>query len=97
MITKHKHTDKGSINGVLGRLEAQANVLVPSPATLARSAGLGLNLGVEENMRLLLESTLRLNGEFGSHLCGRDRLAMLKVTIAGGDGGTEKLWSLLGA
>lgn len=37
-------------------------------ATLART--LGLALGDKRNVRLLLESTLRLDGQLGSHVCG---------------------------
>jgi hypothetical protein len=70
---QHAHTDVGSVNGVLGGLEAQTDVLVPSASTLARSGGLRLDLRVLEDMGLLLESTLRLDGEFGSHGRCRDR------------------------
>lgn len=37
-------------------------------ATLSRT--LGLALGDKRNVRLLLESTLRLDSQLGSHLCG---------------------------
>ena len=40
---------------------------------LARSGRLGLDLGVLEDVRLLLESTLRLNSQFRRHGCGRGR------------------------
>jgi hypothetical protein len=51
--------DVGAVNGGLGGAETQANLLVPSPAAgvLARSA----DLVVEEDVRLLLESLLRLD------------------------------------
>lgn len=42
----------------------------PSPSVLARPRGLDLGLGVEEDVRLLLESTLGLDGQLGSHLDG---------------------------
>jgi hypothetical protein len=60
--------DVGTLNGGLGRTEAQANVLVPSPGAgvLARSA----DLVVKEDVRLLLESALRLDSELGSHFAG---------------------------
>lgn len=58
-------TDVVALNGGLGRTEAQTNVLVPSSATLARSGALRLGLGVLEDVRLLLESTLRLDGQLG--------------------------------
>lgn len=65
MTSSPKRTDVAALNGGLGRTEAQANILVPSSAALARSSGLGLNLGVEEDVRLLLESTLGLDGQLG--------------------------------
>lgn len=59
-----------ALNGSSGGAETQTNVLVPSAAALARSGGLDLGLGVEEDMRLLLKSTLALDGKLGSHLVG---------------------------
>jgi len=59
-----------SFNGGLWCTESQSNVLVPSSSTLPNSAGLRLGLRVQEDMRLLLESALRLHGEFGGHDCG---------------------------
>lgn len=53
----------GALDGSLGGLETQTNVFIPS---LGLSVGLGL--GVGEDVRLLLESSLRLNGQFSSHL-----------------------------
>lgn len=58
-------TDVAALNGGLGGTEAQTDILVPSAAVLARSGGLGLGLRVKEDVRLLLESTLRLDGQFG--------------------------------
>lgn len=58
-------TDVAALNGGLRGSETQTNVLVPSSATLARSGGLGLGLRVLEDVRLLLESTLRLDGQLG--------------------------------
>jgi hypothetical protein len=69
MDTINPHTDVGSLNGGLWCPESQSNVLVPSSSSLADSARLGLRLGVEEDVRLLLESALRLNSEFGGHGC----------------------------
>lgn len=60
--------DVATLNGSLGGTETQTDILVPSSATLAWSGGLGLGLGVEEDVRLLLESTLRLDGQLGRHL-----------------------------
>jgi len=63
--------DVVALNGGLGRPEAQADVLVPSPASLSDSLALAaLALGVEENVWLLLESALALDGQFGGHDCG---------------------------
>lgn len=58
-------TDIAALNGGLGGAETQTDILVPSAAVLARSGGLSLGLGVLEDVRLLLESTLRLDGQFG--------------------------------
>lgn len=60
--------DVAALNGGLGGSETQTNILIPSSATLARSAGLGSGLRVLEDVRLLLESTLRLDGQLGRHL-----------------------------
>lgn len=57
-----------SLNGGLGGTETQTNILVPPAATLARAPGLAL--GDKRDVRLLLESTLRLDGQLGSHFCG---------------------------
>lgn len=59
------HTDVAALNGGLGGTETQTDVLVPSSATLARSGALGSGLRVLEDVRLLLESTLRLDGQLG--------------------------------
>lgn len=75
------HTDVVALNRVLWGLEAQADVLVPSSSTLADSARLGLRLGVEEDVRLLLESALRLDGKFGGHGCGGRWLSRSQVEM----------------
>lgn len=62
--------DVVALNGGLGGLEAQTDILVPSAASLARASRLRLGLGVLEDVRLLLESTLRLDGQLGGHGCG---------------------------
>jgi hypothetical protein len=62
--------DVVSFNGVLWRLEAQTNILVPSSSTLSNSSLCGAGLLGGENVRLLLESALRLNGQFGGHFAG---------------------------
>jgi len=59
--------DVAAFNRILWCAESQSNVLVPSSSSLADSGGLGLRLGVEEDMGLLLESPLGLNGQFGRH------------------------------
>jgi len=64
-------TNVVALNGGLRGPETQTDVLVPSPATLAHALGLAaLALGVEEDVRLLLESALGLDGQFGCHDCG---------------------------
>jgi len=47
-----EHTDVVALNGGLRGLEPQTNVLVPSPAALARPGGLDLDLGVEEDCKM---------------------------------------------
>lgn len=58
-------TDVGALNGGLGGTETQTDLLVPSSATLSRSGGLCSDLRVREDVRLLLESSLRLDGQLG--------------------------------
>lgn len=65
-----RHTDVGALNGGLWGLEAQSDVLVPSATVLASAGGLDLNLGVKEDVWLLLEGALSLDGQFGGHFCG---------------------------
>jgi hypothetical protein len=60
-----KRTNVAALDGGTGGSETQTNILIPSSSALARSAGLGLGLGVLEDVRLLLESTLRLDGQLG--------------------------------
>lgn len=69
----HRRTDIAALNGSLGGTEPKTDVLVPSPATLAGPGGLDLDLGVLEDVRLLLESPLGLDSELGRHDvgCGR--------------------------
>lgn len=66
-------TDIAALDGSFGSFEAQPNVLVPSPSTFSHPLALCiLALVIEEDVRLLLISPLRLNGQFGRHgLCGR--------------------------
>jgi hypothetical protein len=72
------HTDVRTLNGGLGRPEAQTDILVPSPATLSDSLLLGAGLlSVLEDVRLLLESALALDGQFGSHVCGEQKTGKL--------------------
>lgn len=63
-------TNVAALNGGLGGTETQTDVLVPSPAVLARAGSLDLGLGVQEDVRLLLESALGLDGKLGGHLDG---------------------------
>lgn len=60
------HTNVAALDGSLGSTESQTNVLVPSPA-LSNALALCLGLGVEEDVRLLLERTFRLDGQLGRH------------------------------
>ena len=60
--------DVGAVNGGLGGLETQTDVLVPSAAVLASAGGLADLLGVLEDVRLLLVSALALDGKFGGHV-----------------------------
>lgn len=60
--------DVGSVNGGLGGLETQTDVLVPSAAVLASAGSLADLLGVLEDVRLLLVSALALDGKFGGHV-----------------------------
>jgi hypothetical protein len=60
--------DVAALDGGTGGTETQTDILIPSSSALARSGGLGLGLGVLEDVRLLLESTLRLDGQLGRHL-----------------------------
>ena len=48
-----------------GDVEAETNVLVPSPASLSDSALRGADLLGGEDVRLLLESALGLDGQLG--------------------------------
>jgi len=61
--------DVGALNGGLGGTETQTDILVPSPGAgvLAGTT----SLVVQEDVRLLLESALRLDSELGSHGCCR--------------------------
>jgi hypothetical protein len=60
--------DVGAVNGGLGGLETQTDVLVPSAAVLASAGSLADLLGVLEDVRLLLVSALALDGKFGGHV-----------------------------
>jgi hypothetical protein len=75
-------TNVVALNGGPGSLEAQTDVLHPSPATLSSPLGLAaLLLVVLENVRLLLESALALDSQFGGHDCcvlgNRSKLATM--------------------
>ena len=71
------HTNVVTLNRSLWCSEAQSNVLVPSSSTLS-DTGLRLRLGVQEDVRLLLERALRLHGEFGGHDCGVVEVAVVE-------------------
>lgn len=59
-------------DSLFGGLEAKTNLLVPPLV-----AAVDLRLGVIENVRLLLEGALRLDGKLSSHGCG-DRSGLLR-------------------
>ena len=62
------HTNVGALDSGLGRPEAQSDVLIPSPTTLSDTLALAaLSFGVEEDVRLLLESAFALDCKFGRH------------------------------
>lgn len=63
---RDSHTDVVAVNGSLWCSEAQANILIPSSATLSGTFSLSSGFLVEED-RLLLESALALDCEFGCH------------------------------
>jgi hypothetical protein len=63
------HTDVVALNGGLGGTETETDILVPA-AGLTSLLGLGLRLRVLEDVRLLLESALGLDGQLGRHGCG---------------------------
>lgn len=63
------HTDVVALDGGLRGTETQADILVPPPA-LGSLLALGLGLRVQEDVRLLLESALGLDGQLGRHGCG---------------------------
>lgn len=90
-----RHTNVVALNGGLWGLETQTNVLVPSATSLAGSRSLDLDLGVEEDVRLLLESALGLDGQFGSHFCGwwMSRLSVGEVVRIGS---SSLNWSIHG-
>lgn len=54
----------GAVHSLLGGLEAETDVLVPTLVDLVGLSG----LGGSEDVGLLLESALRLDGKLGSHL-----------------------------
>ena len=65
MLRIPARTDVAALNGGLRGTETQTNFLVPSAATLTRTGALGLGLRVLEDVRLLLVSTLGLDGQLG--------------------------------
>lgn len=74
-----KHTYVGPLNCSLRRPKSKSNVLVPSSSALAHLLALrAFRFGVEEYVRLLLESPLGLHGQFGRHDCGTLSTVMLE-------------------
>ena len=60
-------TDVCALNGGLWGLESQTNVLIPSSSSLSDSTLSRADLAGEEDVGLLLESTLRLHCQLGGH------------------------------
>jgi hypothetical protein len=78
-------TNVVALDGSLGSPEAQTDVLVPSPATLSYTLGLAaLALGVQEDMRLLLESALALDSQLGGHDRGDEQSLSVVEGFSGG-------------
>jgi len=87
-----KHTDVVALNGGLGGLEPQTNVLVPSPAALARPGGLDLDLGVKEDCKMSSSASVLLRNLLfaagprssleGNSLCGCLRKARSLWTVS---------------
>ena len=61
------HTNVVALDGGLWGPETEADILIPPPSTFSGPRSLNLNLGVLENVRLLLESPLGLDSQFGRH------------------------------
>ena len=85
-------TDVGTLDGVLGGLETETNILKPSASTLSDSALGGADLLGGEDVGLLLESTLGLDGEFGGHGC----YLVSGVSKFGSEGGEICRWARVG-
>lgn len=80
MTRNQKHTYVGPLNRSLRGPESKSNVLVPSSSALANLLALrAFRFGVEEDVRLLLESPLGLHCQFGRHNCGTSLTVVLKV------------------
>lgn len=73
-----------SVDSSLGGLETQTDILIPSSAVLARPSATGLDLMVEKDVRLLLESLFALDGKFGSHGCGLADSSRKRKSIGSG-------------
>lgn len=79
------HTNVGALDCGLRGPEAQSNIFVPSSPTLSNSCAFSsLCLLVDENMRLLLESALRLHRQFSRHVCWLVVMSMKTLNICVG-------------
>jgi hypothetical protein len=79
-----RQTDVRALNGGLGGLESQTDILVPSPSSLSNSALRGTDLLGGEDVRLLLESALGLDGKLSGHGC--EWISSLRSGVGGGRG-----------
>lgn len=66
----------GTLDSSLWGLEAQTSILVPSSSPSG-----GLDLWVVEDVRLLLESSFRLNGQLSGHLYGSLVPTLLNLSL----------------
>lgn len=64
------HTDVAALDGGQRGTETETDLLVPPASLISLLGGLGLGLGVQEDVRLLLESALGLDVQLGGHGCG---------------------------
>ena len=89
-------TNVCALNGGLWGLESQTNILIPSPSSLSDSALSRADLAGEEDMGLLLESTLRLHSQLGGHFLGGSCGVSLAGVCESSFGGALSRWAAAG-